>query len=177
MGKSLTIYGYIKKIIVGKPFLKPLPHRNPLPHFTYSIFDPPCFPAKPISLKKKKQQPSVDRPPQCFSFGILTLHTTCASLRSKNIFHAARSEQGFTPHLLAWNHPLPHHPHPTHTSCPDTSQRAVLALAGHMTECVTSPLLGLWQRLWWTRLSVWLGYHIFFYTYIYIKIEKYAHAL
>lgn len=55
MEKSLTIYRYIKKIIVGKPFLKPLPHRNPLPHFTYSIFDPPCFPAKPIRLKKKKK--------------------------------------------------------------------------------------------------------------------------
>lgn len=56
MEKSLTIYRYIKKIIVGKPFLKPLPHRNPLPHFTYSIFDPPCFPAKPIRLKKNRKK-------------------------------------------------------------------------------------------------------------------------
>lgn len=114
----------------------------------------------PLSLANQSDsQTTNDRFPQCFSFGILTLHTTCAPLRSKNIFDTARSEWGFTSHLLTFFSP----PH----ILSDTSQRAVLALAGHMTECVM-----LHSSAWRTVCLSGLVIYLFFN----IKIEKYAHA-
>lgn len=176
MEKSLTIYRYIKKIIVGKPFLKPLPHRNPLPHFTYSIFDPPCFPAKPIRLKKKKKQPSVDRPPQCFSFGILTLHTTCASLRSKNIFHPGQKWARFhSTSACLKPPPTPPPPPPPHLlSRHEPACSAGVGWSHDRVRYVTTP-----RPLTAALMdpSVCLAWVSYFFIHIYIKIEKYAHAL
>lgn len=167
--KSNHIQIYKKKIIVGKPFLKPLPHQNPLPHFT-----------SPIRLKKTKQ-----KKPNPQSIGL-------RSASALGFWH--------------FTQPAPHYAAKISFTRPEVSKVSLHICSLETTPYPTTPTpptppvptrasVQCWRWLvtWPSALChhssasdsgsdgpvclSGLGIIFLLYIYIYIKIEKYAHAL